>query len=270
MPAVSQERKRLTFMVQKWELTFPAFTGNETRKAYVYLPTMYEKQPRRKFPVLYMFDGHNLFFNEDATYGKSWGLADYLDYTDTPLIVAAIECNTSPDYGRLSEYSPYDFYDPMLKRQFIGYGKDTMDWYVKVFKPMIDQKFRTLKGRKHTFIGGSSMGGLMSLYAVTQYNRIFSRAMALSPSLWVESNALLKTIQTTHIRPKTTVYMDYGSEELRDFDVTIPGLRDVYGALLERGVYLNARIAPGGTHSEASWEKQLPFAMQTLMHQLGG
>ena len=81
---------------------------------------------------------------------------------------------------------------------------------------------------------------------------------------------MLKTIQTTHIRPKTTVYMDYGSEELRDFDITVPNLCDVYGALLERNVYLHSRIVPGGTHSEASWEKQLPFAIQTLMYQLDG
>ena len=72
-------------------MSYPAVNGTEQRRAYVYLPTMYEAQPERRFPVLYMFDGQNVFFNEDATYGKSWGVADYLEYTDTPLIVAAIE-----------------------------------------------------------------------------------------------------------------------------------------------------------------------------------
>ena len=76
------------------------------RRVYVYLPTMYEADPERRYPVLYMFDGQNVFFDEDATYGKSWGVADYLDYTDTPLIVAAVECNAGPNNERLVEYSP--------------------------------------------------------------------------------------------------------------------------------------------------------------------
>ena len=59
--------------------------------------------------MLYMFDGHNVFFDEDATYGKSWGMKEYLEYTDAPLIVAAVECNRHPDNGRLSEYSPFNF-----------------------------------------------------------------------------------------------------------------------------------------------------------------
>ena len=77
-------------MIKKWSVSYPAVNGTEQRRAYVYLPTMYEAEPDRRFPVLYMFDGQNVFFDEDATYGKSWGVADYLDYTDTPLIVAAV------------------------------------------------------------------------------------------------------------------------------------------------------------------------------------
>ena len=75
-------------MIKKWSVSYPAVNGTEQRRVYVYLPTMYEAEPDRRFPVLYMFDGQNVFFDEDATYGKSWGVADYLDYTDTPLIVA--------------------------------------------------------------------------------------------------------------------------------------------------------------------------------------
>ena len=70
-------------MIKKWSIRYPALGGEEERRAYVYLPTMYEADPDRRYPVLYMFDGQNVFFDEDATYGKSWGVADYLDYTDT-------------------------------------------------------------------------------------------------------------------------------------------------------------------------------------------
>ena len=171
-------------MVKKWSVSYPAVNGVEQRRVYVYLPTMYEADPERRYPVLYMFDGQNVFFDADATYGKSWGVADYLDYTDTPLIVAAVECNAGPNNERLVEYSPYRFDDPTYGH-FDGKGQTTMSWFIHRFKPFIDHNFRTLPDREHTFIGGSSMGGLMSLYALLQYNDTFSRAAALSPSIWV-------------------------------------------------------------------------------------
>ena len=111
-------------------------------------------------------------------------MADYLDYTDTPLIVAAVECNAGANNERLVEYSPYRFDDPQFGH-FDGTGQATMSWYIHRFKPFIDRNFRTLPDREHTFIGSSSMGGLMSLYALLQYNNTFSRAAALSPSIWV-------------------------------------------------------------------------------------
>ena len=86
-------------MIKKWSVSYPAVNGTEQRRVYVYLPTMYEADPDRRYPVLYMFDGQNVFFDEDATFGKSWGLANYLDYTDTPLIVAVF-------YLRYSSRSP--------------------------------------------------------------------------------------------------------------------------------------------------------------------
>ena len=101
-------------MVKTWSVSYPAVNGTEQRRGYVYLPTMYESEPDRRYPVLYMFDGQNVFFDADATFGKSWGVADYLDYTDTPLIVAAVECNAGANNERLVEYSPYRFDDPQF------------------------------------------------------------------------------------------------------------------------------------------------------------
>ena len=107
-------------MVKKWSVSYPAVNGTEQRRVYVYLPTMYEADPDRRYPVLYMFDGQNVFFDEDATFGKSWGVADYLDYTDTPLIVAAVECNAGANNERLVEYSPYRFDDPQFGAESFG------------------------------------------------------------------------------------------------------------------------------------------------------
>ena len=248
-------------MIKKWSMSYPAVNGTEQRRAYVYLPTMYEAQPERRFPVLYMFDGQNVFFNEDATYGKSWGVADYLDYTDTPLIVAAIECNAGANNERLVEYSPYRFDDPNYGH-FDGKGKDTLNWFVHEFKPYIDSQYRTLPDRAHTFIGGSSMGGLMSLYALLAYNDVFSRAAALSPSLWVAPAALMNLTARTKLASGTVLYMDYGSKEMGNHE----GMRKGFGEMC--GIHLTSRIVPGGTHSEASWEKQLPFVFHTLMYGL--
>lgn len=252
-------------MVEKWDITIPELTGEEERRAYIYLPESYESEPDKYYPVLYMFDGHNVFFDGDATYGKSWGMKEYMDYTDTQVIIAAVECNHSPDNGRLKEYSPFDFQSREFGR-IPGYGKITMDWFVNTFKPCVDRNFRTLRGRRNTYIAGSSMGGLMSLYAVIEYNHIFSGAAALSPSLWVSVPKLSSMIKNTKLRKNTVIYMDYGSREMGNHRGMWSQYAKITSLLIEKGVLVNSRIVPDGEHSEASWERQIPFFMNTLLY----
>ena len=136
-------------MIDRWEIKIPAFDKEKPRRAYVYLPADYEYTERR-YPVMYMFDGHNLFTDEEASFGKCWGISDYLDRTKTPLIIAAVECNHEGN-ERLSEYSPVDFtfkYGERIK----GKGKKYMDWLVSSFKPYIDERLRTLPDRANTAI----------------------------------------------------------------------------------------------------------------------
>ena len=251
-------------MVEKWSIPYPAFTGAEPRNVYVYLPD--GADGRERFPVLYMFDGHNVFFDEDATYGTSWGLGAYLDETDTRIMVVAVECNHSPDNGRLSEYSPFTFEDPQLGH-VPGRGQETMDWFTQELKPLIDQRYPTRSGRAHTFIAGSSMGGLMSLYAVLCYNQVFSRAAALSPSLWVAPKKLGQLIDEADIRPGTVVYMDCGAKEMRSRRHMRRAFASVSGRLIERRVLLTSRIVPRGEHTEASWSRQIPFFINTLLYE---
>ena len=253
-------------MVIKWKVTLPELTGSEERTVYLYLPESYNYEPDKRYPVLYMFDGHNVFFDSDATYGKCWGMKEYMDYTNTQLIIAAVECNHSPDNGRLREYSPYSFIDPKLG-PIEGHGKLTMDWMIHTLKKDIDSRFRTLADREHTFIAGSSMGGLMSLYAILEYNQYFSRAAALSPSIWFAADKLQNMIEYAKIQPDTVVYMDYGSRELYHHANMKSQFARVTAQLLNQGVMLESRIVPGGNHCEASWEKQIPFFMNTLMYQ---
>ncbi|MCD7729439.1 MAG: alpha/beta hydrolase [Clostridia bacterium] len=248
-------------MVNEWDITIPCLTGDRSRRAYVYLPDDYHFTGRR-YPVMYMFDGQNVFFDGEATYGKSWGVGEYLDATNTKIIVAAVECNTVGN-GRLSEYSPVDFYMREDNAFILGKGKIYMDWLVSEFKPFIDSNFRTLPTRANTAIAGSSMGGLMSLYAVCAYNKVFSRAAALSPSLWV-NGGIPPFIKNARFGINTNIYMDYGSKELLNHK----NQRDLFGKtaamLIDKGAFATARIVPYGTHCEASWQKQIPYFMNAL------
>ena len=249
-------------MVKKWEVTLPALTGKRTRQAYIYLPDYYDKDEVTRYPVLYMFDGHNVFFDGDATYGKSWGMNCYMTWSRKPLIIVAVECNTRGN-GRLREYSPVSFVDEKYGN-IRGQGKKYMDWLVKELKPYIDENYRTLPDREHTYIAGSSMGGLMAVYAVTVYNHVFRQAAALSPSLWVEPAKILRMVERSEIGSDTVIYMDYGSEELANHGMMLERLTDMAGMLLSKGVNLTFRIVPEGDHSEASWERQVPIFMECL------
>ena len=151
---------------------------------------------------------------------------------------------------------------------FDGKGQATMSWFIHRFKPLIDQNFRTLPDRAHTFIGGSSMGGLMSLYALLQYNDTYSRAAALSPSIWVAPDKLSGLVGRAKLAPGTVLYMDYGSREMGNHDGIRRQFSALSGKLMTRGIHLTSRIVPGGTHCEASWEKQLPFVFHTLLYEV--
>lgn len=252
-------------MVDQWYITIPELTGGEKRKIYVYLPESYFTEPGRRYPVLYMFDGHNVFFDQDATYGKCWGMKEYMDKTGTQMIVAAVECNHSPDHGRLKEYTPFDFQERGIG-EIRAKGKITMEWMVHTFKREIDQKYRTLPEREHTFIAGSSMGGLMTLYAVLEYNSVFSRGAALSPSVWVARRKIEQMIEKAKVRPDTVLYMDYGSEEFKNH----ANMRNLFARvaflLMEKQILTVSRIVPGGQHCESSWERQIPFFVNTLLY----
>ncbi|MCD7842795.1 MAG: alpha/beta hydrolase [Lachnospiraceae bacterium] len=253
-------------MVDKWSITIPELTGGEERGVYVYLPDSYEYEPDRRYGVLYMFDGHNVFFDSDATYGKCWGMKEYMDATGTPLIIAAVECNHSPDHGRLKEYTPFPF-EVKEFGKIEAKGEITMDWMVHTFKKEIDQRYRTLPDRAHTFIAGSSMGGLMSLYALLEYSPYFSRAAALSPSLWVSPKGLLEMIEDADLPSGTVLYMDYGEKELSNHRDQLRSYGKITAKLMKKGILLESRIIPGGTHCEASWERQIPFFMDTLLYE---
>ena len=256
-------------MYQEWSVTLPELTGEEERRAYIYVPDASLARPERRYPVLYMFDGQNLFADSDATFGKSWGLLEYVTAHDLPLIVAAVECShhaeDEPCGGRLSEYSPFDLSDRRLG-DICGRGTLTMDYYVNCLKPYVDENYPTQPDRAHTFIACSSMGGLMTIYALMAYNHVFSRGAALSPSVAFAPEAVKELIRSARIG-RTVLYMDNGAREMRSrWAKNI--YADVTAELIRKGVLLESRVVPKGIHSEVSWERQIPFFMDVLFYDL--
>ena len=250
-------------MLHTWELTIAQLSpAGLARRAYLYLPDAYDEQPDARFPVLYMLDGQNVFLDEDASFGRSWRMLDYLTRTGAPLIVAAIASNPVGD-NRLCEYSPFTYRDDELG-VIEGRGRITMDYITRVFKPMIDAGVRTLPDRQHTAFAGSSMGGLMALYAACQYGRTFSRFACLSPSVWVDPAQVKRMLRRAHFAPDTTLYLDYGAQEMGNHAQTGDVLPGVVQSLYARGVNLTFRIVPHGVHSEACWEAQIPVFMACL------
>ena len=247
-------------MIQTFDLTIPELSGGELRRAYVWLPDAYDGDPDARFPVLYMFDGQNVFFDEDASFGTSWRMYDYLNAGQTDVIVAAVSCSQT---GRMAEYSPFS-HENGDAGHVNARGRSTMEWLLGEFKPSIDAQYRTLPDRDNTLIAGSSMGGLMSMYAALDYNGAFSRAACLSPSLWVHPRKSLRMIERARIAPDTCIYFDYGTQEMGNHPKNTEVLCAACSALLHKGVDLTFRLVPGGTHSEESWAQRVPVMMKCL------
>lgn len=159
-------------------------------------------------------------------------------------LIVAPECNHEGN-ARLAEYSPYDF--AWQEYDIKGRGKAYLDWMVQELKPLIDAKYPTLPDRENTAIGGSSMGGLMSLYGVTAHNETFSRAACLSPSVRFNFTEVKGDIKKAELAPGTRVYISWGEREGNGRHA----LAQYTGKALE---VTNLLTAGGATvHPTASW-----------------
>ena len=248
-------------MIERFEITIDCLR-DEKRFLTIYTPDGDDK-----YPVLYMMDGQNIFFDEDATYGKSWGMYDYLIENEVPMIVVGIDSSRGKHNERLCEYSPYDYDD--FKYGFIkGQAKTFLKWVINELKPWVDENYPTLSDRHNTYIGGSSMGGLVSYYALLNHNDIFRGAACLSPSLWVDNDKLVKLANRAKINLDTIIYLDYGSTEAgrnKFAQRAFNGFWNCVEALRIKSLNLNVRVIQGGMHNEASWEKQVPVFINLFL-----
>lgn len=250
---------------------FPYSPGGQNRPLHIYLPDDWATSGQR-YPVLYFLDGHNLYFDADATYGKSWGLKEFLDGWAKDMIVVGIECGHGPD-ERLMEYLPYpavmgDF------RRIPVMGDNTFRWIIEELKPVMDADYPTYPHRTCTAIAGSSMGGIMALYAAVHHNDVFSKAACISSAIGVCMPALREDLAASHIDPDTRVYLSWGTKEafggvpdIRQEDTTSQSYhwnREAAEALTARGAAARLRCHVGGGHCEADWEELVPDFMHFL------
>lgn len=243
-------------MVIKEEIFIEPF--NLSRLLHIYIPD--DIQEGERFPVMYMFDGHNLFFDEDATYGKSWGIKDFLDRADGRIIIVGLECNHEGNM-RLCEFSPYSFKDRYFG--FVkGLGKITTDWIADVLKSYIDEKYPTLPEREFTGIGGSSMGGLMSVYAVGLRSDVFSKAACVSPFYEHIFGKLVDEVSNADFNPDTKIYISWGRKEFRGSKGLALGTEKnliMTRIFSTKGARVFPHLMIEGEHTEASWETELPM-----------
>lgn len=235
---------------------------NRQRTVRVYLPPGYEGS-RARYPVLYMHDGQNLF--DDATaYAGEWGIDESLNALAKSrglrLIVVGID-NGGAD--RIHELNPWD--NPEFGP---GEGAQYMAFIVETLKPWIDQHYRTRCDRQHTAIMGSSMGGLISSYAISRYPQVFGKAGIFSPAYWLAPPVFADT--AAHPPPRTTRIYFYagGSESLSmvpDTERMVAILRRA--GLPQRNLLLN--VNPVGRHAESAWRTEFPRAITWLFRDTG-
>jgi predicted alpha/beta superfamily hydrolase len=231
------------------------------RRISVLLPWNYKKTDRH-YPVLYLQDGQNLF-EDDAPYG-TWGvdkqLAALAQKGRGDFIVVAI------DHGgkeRIREFSPYS-----TPRWGEGLGRDYATFLATSLKPYIDENFRTLPDRLNTGIGGSSMGGLISLYAGLMYPEVFSKYLIFSPSLWVSGRIFAEAAHLP-VYPASKVYFYAGGREGSGMTDNATRFREV---LTKHGhdtskLELRVEIDPEGRHNEQRWGREFPKATEWLFVQ---
>ena len=212
------------------------------KKIWLYLPKDYTNS-NKKYPVIYMHDGQNLF-DEKTSYIGEWHIDEVLDSVNAQVIVVGIEHGGEK---RMNELTPF-------KNEKYGGGEadQYLAFIVNTLKPQIDKSYRTKNNAKNTAIFGSSLGGLVSFYATLKYPKVFGKAGVFSPSFWFSNNIYTFAEKTAKIKSK--IYFLCGDSES---DETVSDLEKMYKIVsIKRCDCLNLSkkvIVAGGKHNEKLW-----------------
>lgn len=241
--------------VQILDSAFPVKSLGRERRIWIYLPKDYATSKRR-YPVLYMQDGQNLFDDRTAFLGE-WGVDEILDRQQTPLIVVGIDNGGNK---RMNEYNPFDH------SQFgKGEGRAYLEFLVNELKPYIDRHYRTQKRARYTAIAGSSMGGLISFYAGLWYPSSFGQIGVFSPSFWIQPDISRLAGQTFNRRKhaRQRYYFYAGAKESKDMVGDMEKLMESLQPVIPPEQIIK-RVSPIGEHKEIAWRSELPNFIQWL------
>jgi predicted alpha/beta superfamily hydrolase len=231
--------------------------GNR-RDLLAYLPPSYGRGDRR-YPVIYMHDGQNLF-DRATSFGEEWEVDQTLEEASGEGLEAIVVGIPNTD-ARLDEYSP--FRDPRHARG--GRGDDYLRFLVETVKPIVDRDFRTRPERESTGIAGSSMGGLISLYAFFARPTTFGFAGVMSPALWFGGRGIFGYVRDRPFTPGR-IYLDIGTNEGGE---ALGDARRMKSLLEEKG-YRTGRdllfyVEMGGRHNERAWARRLKHVLRFLL-----
>jgi predicted alpha/beta superfamily hydrolase len=224
------------------------------RQLRLYLPPDYATSGKR-YPVLYMHDGQNLF-DAATAYAGEWKVDETLDALakegKLELIVVGID---NGQEKRMTELNAWD--NPKFGK---GEGREYTDFIVKTVKPMIDQNYRTLPDRAHTAIMGSSMGGLASHYALAQYPEVFSKAGVFSPAYWTAQPSFA-FVAAKPVPKDARVFLLMGGKEGPQMNADVKRMAEVVQKTGHPAANTVLKIVPQAEHNEAFWAGELREAL---------
>jgi predicted alpha/beta superfamily hydrolase len=224
------------------------------RKIWIYLPKGYESS-KKKYPVIYMHDAQNLF-DRKTSFAGEWNVDETLDSLHAKVIVVGIEHGNEK---RIDELTPY-------RNEKYGGGKAEayLDFIVHNLKPEIDSKYRTKTNAKNTVIFGSSLGGLVSFYALLKYPDVFGKAGVFSPSFWFSPKIYELAEQTEKLKSK--IYFAGGDSESDDMVSDMNKMEKIVDEKRCPCLKLNKKvIVKGGKHNEKLWRESFAKAYLWLM-----
>jgi len=263
----SMSRHTLTGNIKRHR-AFPSRILGNRRDVLVYLPRGYRRLSRRRYPVLYLQDGQNVFDAATSFSGVEWSMDETAERLIKenliePLIIVAV-ANMGEE--RIHEYAPTrGVIDAKAKRnkRSKGLARKYGHFLMDELKPYIDRKYRTKPDPEFTGLGGSSLGGLVTLAIGILYPQAFRRLMVMSPSIWWDDFAIYRLVDSIEQKPPLKIWLDTGTAE--------PGweqARELLNRLVEKGWKpqkdLQYMEAQGADHSEAAWAGRVEPALRFL------
>ena len=254
-------------MFKKFQLRIKEL--NRNRKITVYLPDNYYKTKKR-YPVLYIQDGQNAFFDRLSYCGVSWGFLDYVKENKLDIIMVAVPCNFE-GFKRMDEYGPWKISEELSFQEtgeegkiIGGEGEAYTRWLVKTLKPFVDRHFRTI--RSDSAIVGSSMGGVIAAYASFKYPHVFKKCAALSTAFWFYMDEFKDLIESADLKAIERFYFDLGefegcgNEEIDQWYIETND--QIYEWIQDKIENIEYHYFEGANHNESEWRKRVPLFMK--------